>query len=76
MKSPKPSAARALRICIREGLSYAGARSARLAAILHRFTRRWGIRMAMGRPVEPYLPVLRRIVAAYLSALEADRTAS
>lgn len=76
MPTPKPSAARALRICIREGLSYAGARSARLAAILHRFSRRWSIRCAMGRPVEPYRPAIRRLAAAYLSALEADRTAS
>lgn len=71
--NPKPSATRAMRLCASQGLSYAGPRSARLAVILHRFGRRWETRMALGRPVEPYRPFLRRLADAYLSALTSDR---
>lgn len=68
-----PATTRAIRLCASEGLSYAGPRSARLAVILHRFGRRWAVRVMKGRPVEPYRPFLRRLAEAYLSALTSDR---
>lgn len=69
---PMSKSSQAIAICRREGLSYAGPRSARLAACLYRFNRRWSRRRATGRPLDLMLARVRRLAKAYRAAMESD----